>query len=300
MALNSTDSEKVKQAAKDLADKLKLERRMIIELRSFFKTVSTDLALTYAQTGVPPSADDYVEDLFGIINRQYSRTAKKFSKQISSFLRNKKNTKTQVVKDLTRIAQVRGVTLSTVIESLETQVALEIARFVEASSIRDTALITATNQKEIDKAVIRADTELREDLERTPTRSEVSSKASKGFKQRSFNRVGAIAATTTQGAAEGTKQIERDNFYTIANSVEAREAGIKPRDPTEIWVTQGDNLVRDGDGSKFNHLAADFQEKKEGVFRVSGEFLRYPGDRSLGASAGNTINCRCSAVTVIE
>jgi hypothetical protein len=44
------------------------------------------------------------------------------------------------------------------------------------------------------------------------------------------------------------------------------------------------------------HAAADGQEQLAiNPFLVGGEQLNRPGDTSLGASAGNVINCRCSA-----
>lgn len=109
-----------------------------------------------------------------------------------------------------------------------------------------------------------------------------------------------IAATEIQVAAESAKQVTRSTLYSYYNGNLAQELQIEPLQDQETWVTQGDSLVRDGDGTRFNHLAADGQEKKNGVYIVSGESLRFPGDISLGASLGNTIRCRCSSVTSIS
>lgn len=54
----------------------------------------------------------------------------------------------------------------------------------------------------------------------------------------------------------------------------------------------GDSRVRPA------HIDADSEQVPvDAPFQVGGEFLMYPGDTSLGATPGNVINCRCSAVT---
>lgn len=57
------------------------------------------------------------------------------------------------------------------------------------------------------------------------------------------------------------------------------------------WVTTRDGRTREA------HRAVMGQTKPiDEAFIVDGERLMYPGDSSLGASAGNTINCRCTMV----
>ena len=47
--------------------------------------------------------------------------------------------------------------------------------------------------------------------------------------------------------------------------------------------------------SRETHMAANAQAKDlEEAFTVGGEQLMFPGDVSLGGSAGNTINCLCT------
>lgn len=62
------------------------------------------------------------------------------------------------------------------------------------------------------------------------------------------------------------------------------------------WVSAGnDGRTRDA------HLQANGQEVPiDEPFKVDGEYLMYPGDISLGASAGNVINCRCVSVNFIK
>lgn len=98
-----------------------------------------------------------------------------------------------------------------------------------------------------------------------------------------------ISETETQAVAETAKATNASILLfqqpdTIAITPRAIEA-------TKEWVTFGDERVRSA------HLAADSIEVNvTEPFTVGGELLMRPGDTSMGASAGNIINCRCSAV----
>lgn len=62
------------------------------------------------------------------------------------------------------------------------------------------------------------------------------------------------------------------------------------------WIDTADARVRPaGKPSPFDHHHEDIgKQPLEKAFFVSGEQLMFPGDTSLGASAGNICNCRCS------
>lgn len=63
----------------------------------------------------------------------------------------------------------------------------------------------------------------------------------------------------------------------------------------ERWVSTDDGRTRP------EHLDANRQEVPyDEPFEVGDEKLMYPGDISLGANAGNVINCRCTMVTFIK
>lgn len=300
MPLNSTQEEQVAVAINDLSKKLKLERKMIVELKQFFQVMSVDMRALYAQTGQELQAVTYADDLRGILLRQNRRVSKSFSNNVVKFLNdNIKNLEDPTIISLSGVARSKGITLEELILSIRDTITLEINRMVERNVIVSTAQITRTTQKEIGLSVLKAEGLLKEELGRDPTRREVAGSSSSIFKARSNRRTGTIAATTTQGAAEGAKHIEREVFKNTFQDLDARQDGVIPPKVTEVWLTQGDSLVRDG-GSGFNHLTADGQESENGIFTVSGQQLRFPGDSSLGATAGNILNCRCSAVTVIR
>jgi hypothetical protein len=71
---------------------------------------------------------------------------------------------------------------------------------------------------------------------------------------------------------------------SIDSSIEA--TGVKMR---REWSALFDTRVRNA------HKVSDGQKRSQKVaFRVGGEKLMYPGDTSLGASAKNIVNCRCT------
>lgn len=64
------------------------------------------------------------------------------------------------------------------------------------------------------------------------------------------------------------------------------------------WITRADDRVRGG-GTKdrYTHISSEGQVRKnDKPFDVSGEQMLYPADSSLGASAGNVVNCRCISI----
>lgn len=61
------------------------------------------------------------------------------------------------------------------------------------------------------------------------------------------------------------------------------------------WVATSDGRTRD------EHSDADGQiVPVDEPFEVGGEELMFPGDFSMGASAWNTVNCRCTVVYIID
>jgi HK97 family phage portal protein len=60
------------------------------------------------------------------------------------------------------------------------------------------------------------------------------------------------------------------------------------------WLSYVDDRTRGGENG-CDHISADGQERElHQPYDVSGEQLMFPGDTSLGASAGNIVNCRCT------
>ena len=104
--------------------------------------------------------------------------------------------------------------------------------------------------------------------------------------------------TVAESYLGDTIRIARTETTRIENS--ARQAvgdeGVKKGfNMWKRWSATGDERTRD------EHLAADGQEVPNNEpFTVGGEQMMYPGDISLGASAWNVIQCRCTVVPFIK
>lgn len=86
-------------------------------------------------------------------------------------------------------------------------------------------------------------------------------------------RSNVIARTETHGAAQ---------YGSVSGAREVDDTLKKE------WISAGDDRTRE------DHFDVDGQiVAMNEPFEVGGEQLDYPGDGSLGASAGNIINCRC-------
>lgn len=110
---------------------------------------------------------------------------------------------------------------------------------------------------------------------------------------RAANRITETLPQLTQNRATTIARTE-----IIPASNQAVDAAARAAETSELekeWVSAQDARVRTRPQDDFDHLAADGQivDMNE-AFTVSGERLRWPGDTSFGASAGNVINCRCA------
>jgi len=290
MPFNATDAERQAAANADLAAKIRLEPPMVRELRSMFAQISRDLEAFFALTGQVQDAQLYAPELTGILTRQYRRVDQEFSGNIIDFLREADEDDPTVI-ILTVFAADNGMTFDELLTNMENDVTLREQNFIATNVRQDTVNITATTQKDLDASIIFGVLFLADQGIMNPTRAQVAKQSRKEFGRISRSRPNTIAATVTQKAAEGIKQIENDVFFENRNRV----FGVPPLKKEEFWITRGDDVVREA------HRNADNQIKNEnGVFIVGGEQLKHPGDTSLGASAGNVIGCRCSAVLSIN
>jgi hypothetical protein len=91
-------------------------------------------------------------------------------------------------------------------------------------------------------------------------------------------------------------------LYT-AGANNAQLAALKDQGYThKRWLTARDNRVRVAQGSsRFDHRRMDGVTVPidEPFVTPAGSRLMYPGDRSLGAPAGEVVNCRCTVVGVM-
>ena len=178
------------------------------------------------------------------------------------------------------------------IDEFEGSVIVEKQEFITRSVNENTADINETNATQMAAAVASAITLLNIDLDRPPTQLEVGVQAGSNFRTRTASRPQTIAVTTTQQGAEGIKEIEREQFFAVRNEG-ALAVGIPPLQEQVVWKAVLDTHTR------MSHAEADGLIRQSGFFTVQNQMLRFPGDRALGATADNVINCRCNAIVRI-
>jgi len=159
----------------------------------------------------------------------------------------------------------------TQIQSDDPMIIAALASFILFSVLDSSRKISATSNSDMTKAMDKAGGDAKA--------------AHSKLKRRGVTRSATIAVTETQRAAEGTKQTTAEEIgRTVA--IVAFLTQI-----TKTWITRMDHRVR------VIHAFAEFQEvPASDPFIVDDEFLMYPGDTSLGASAKNTVHCRCNSI----
>ncbi|MDX2308071.1 MAG: hypothetical protein NW216_07530 [Hyphomicrobium sp.] len=98
-------------------------------------------------------------------------------------------------------------------------------------------------------------------------------------------RLAAIANANTQDVSEAVRAAAAARGRITVVPPGAEQCVI-----VKVW-----NSLLDGREREAHRLAHNQSQLVENPFEVGGEVLRFPGDSSLGASIGNTINCRCWA-----
>ena len=227
----------------------------------------------YGQTGRAFDASTMRPELADILLTQYGRVRPVFDSQI-----------TDVLPEDIAITPTEEAALATA-----------LAIFFIGRAPEQAEIITATNQRDIDSSIDQAVLLSQEEAQagRPQTRIETAFIVGAVLSRKLVGRVTGIATLETQASAETSKATEAQVLTGQPPSVTGgtlRESLV-----AKVWVTVGDERVREA------HMAADSQEQTlNKPFQVGGQLLRWPGDSSLGASAGNIINCRCSSVVSKE
>jgi len=257
------------EARRDLKEKLEFERLLIEEIRAFNKSLVKKTVNEFDQGGGAFNASLLLPELTEILEEHYNRVGVPFSNQL-----------TEIMPDDIPVT-----------ESERSLIDIALLSFFATRAVEQAIIITATNQREIASSIDLAITISQEEAAagRPQTRRDTAVQTGANLTRKLNARVRAISSLETQSPAESAKTTEGQVLTGQLPSV----TGGSPRDVkvNKEWVTVGDEAVRK------EHILADSQERNlNQSFDVGGEQLRWPGDSSLGASAGNIINCRCSSV----
>lgn len=294
-------SKRRQAAAKDLEKKLRLEKPLGVQTRTILRNMATDLSNGFAATGVILDASHYEDDFVGVLKPTYRKAEKQFGSTITDDLEDELDDedpeetedRSFLLGAIYLIARREGKTPAEKIAEIKHDKNDKLFDFTTETVPKRAALITSTNQSEIDRSIAKATAEAIAEDVTTASRASIADRAGKIFKESSMYRGAMIATTEVQTAAEGSKSIEAETYGDELSDLE--DTGSAKVDHRKEWHTQGDEKVREA------HVLADLQEvDADEPFIVDGEELMYPSDTSLGASAGNTINCRCSAMYFID
>lgn len=169
-----------------------------------------------------------------------------------------------------------------------------ISKYFTVRSVEQSRAITKVTQRHADEALITARLAAAAASvtgEVALTELEIATNAGGIFKQLLNGRTAAIVMHETNWPAEAAKLTQVEILAGEAPTITGGSA--RPSKQQKSWANLGDSRVRTGE---FNHLRAEQTVPANRPFIVSGERLNFPGDLSLGASLGNVIRCRCSAV----
>lgn len=254
------------EARRDLIQKLNLEQKLAREISKINNKITAGTIKSFNDSGLSFDASTLEVDLADTLNEHYQKTTNVFASQL--------------------IADLPDDILATVDE--ETLIQESLALYMLARAADQAAIITKTNQKNVDDSVVTA-RQSRDDDDKPLSHRDQARAAGVLTARKLRTRLQGIATTETQNAAETAKG-------TAVEVLAGRTPSIVRGSPSSAgvpkeWVTVGDEKVR------MAHVVADSQVVDlSKPFTVDGQLLRWPGDTALGATVANVINCRCSSV----
>lgn len=248
-------------ALRDLAKKMRLEAFVKNDLRKIFKKISNEMRASFSRNGRVIKVSDFQNEMKALLEKHHRKVMKDFNKNI-------------------RDSMGKGLKLLKQDEDEEVESSNEA--FLLAFPLFRAKQILETTQTNLNESISQAIDELSTEDGQPLPNDIVAAEAANNFTKKTNPRIDMIAITETQAPAERTKENEMNALITagVISAFASRKT----------WTAILDERVRD------NHAIADGQSQRIGnPFSVGGELLRHPGDTSLGASAGNVINCRCSS-----
>jgi len=235
--------------------KIELEALILKDLDTFFDKISDEYQASMSAAGIPVNAIDYNDELKSLLMKHYERSIYEFAEDELSF----------ILPFLINYARQEALTVS--------------------------AIITETNQKNINRAQVVGQAQAQEDREagEVVTQSTVALIGSLHLRRLFDGRKANIATTETQTLSEPTRmtvaEVHAGQPTTIGN---AKKPFAVKYQLDKTWRDQDDDIVR------LTHAEADGQVRPhDQPFAVGGSLLNFPRDTSLGAPIKEIANCRC-------
>lgn len=259
-----TKKEQEEILARQLARKIRLENQFKPELRRFFKQVSSDATAMWLSSRRIPNLNSFSLELVSMLRAHYRRVNKAFGKEMR--------------------AEAKSMFLYIETKQLE-NIDAEIVKYINEHSEKQSEFILQTTERELNNiAATVVAASILENLDLS--NAELAKEIERQFNVRAEGRIDTIAMTETQTPAEEIKYLEA---LGVAATIATQGQTV-----VKTWNTVLDEKTRPA------HVAADRQEKKVNEpYIVKGERMPVPGSTILGASLGNTINCRCASINSI-
>lgn len=270
----------------ELKRKIRLEAIFQYELRSIFARVLRDFSifayfLPSNTTNVSvienyPKLDKYVYLFDAALTKHYARTQKAF---VGTFKFN---------------------------NDLKPIIRLALLRWREKESDLQSVRIVDTIGNDMRRAVAEARQVIAQDELQTSNFTNFEQKqngmrlgklSSSILSESLLARIGVIATTETQGAAESTKFMEAELFsgsmpFVLEDETIDEPENMIKREVKKTWQTVGDDKVRD----THKDINGTTISLNEPFVLSSGSRLKFPRDETFNPSLGDVINCRCSVV----
>jgi len=278
-----------RRARRNLALKLSLEKTFLPEIRRYFNRIAREISIQVAEGGRPSLDTEISNQTVELLSVQYRRVARAFQNEMRLFLSEKSTIGAFEIKQEEQD------------EKNTEAVAMAVGVFIGIQSRERSSVINQTTQSEIEQ--VTTETVAEELAAGNPITGAVfATVLANKLRQKFSSRFNTIALTETQFSSEKVKQIEAaiigradDVSPTSAGASELITGRVRGEpSTTKEWAAILDQVTR------IAHVIADGQKRPiNDPFNVDSELLMEPGDPSLGASAGNLINCRCSALYTI-
>lgn len=276
MPFNTTEEERQKNLKKDHADKIKFERGLKRDVKTFLNQVLIDFKSTYLLTARIQNFEIYDNDIRSLLRRSYLEVSDSFSNRITQgILDNALRDGDDEIVDFIRSEE--GLLLAAGVN-------IKIRDFIDEQVEISATSILNTTERDLDKSVAKSiiDNSLGAGIfgafTTQLTRSKIANDAAVDFEGTFKGREDTIAMSEVENASEGSKFIEA---IAIGG---AAIVGIGEK----IWQTITDGLQRPSHNDANGQRVPINQQ-----FIVQGELLNFPRDSSFGASLNNLINCRC-------
>lgn len=287
---------------------INIEEKFQPKLRSLFRDMGRDLASVYISTQTIPNAENFTPQMITLLRGHYRKVIPQFGffirnqlgvkhhfapekKQIGDdfelesavYINNHSETQSDIIIDHQQTEWHRNIN--------KALVGLLLLMDTPASRIATTQGMDPAARTGILQNMVDANPTFNEDKKNRELRKLINREVGAS----SVSRAKAIALTETNNpinfAMETEAELAINDPATVAA---ATAAGVRLSQAQKEWVAVLDRRTRP------THVAADGQVVGlNETFNVGGFSMRFPTDGSLGAPAGEIVNCRCKSVLVI-